>query len=627
MQAIILAAGMGKRLKELTSNATKCMVEVNGVTLAQRTLESLDRQGLDRIVVVIGYEGQKLKEYIETLKLKTPVVYVDNPVYFKTNNIYSLYLAKEYLLEKDTLLLESDIIFEDRVLERLIENPYPSLALVAKYESWMDGTVVRLDDDDNILDFLGKKNFDFKDIDEYYKTVNIYKFSRAFSNSHYVPFLEAYCKALGNNEYYEQVLKVITFLDKPELKACRLDGERWYEIDDEQDLNIAESLFADKEEKLKKMQRRFGGYWRYPGLKDFCYLVNPFYPGQKLVDEMTANFSTLLCQYPSGMEVNSLLAAKNFGLKKEQVCVGNGAAELIKALMEYLPGRVGVIFPTFEEYPNRKNKEDIVVYTPGGPDFTYTAEDLIGFYDHNPIEVLTLINPDNPSGSYIAREDVLRIAEWANNRGVRLIVDESFVDFAEIAGKEEAGWEEASLLHQEFLLKYPSMLVVKSISKSYGVPGLRLGIVASGDTALIQQLKKDVSIWNINSFAEFYMQICEKYKGTYSEALKKFKETRKAYVGDLKQVENLRVIPSQANYVMCEVTGVMTARELAVELLDRYGLLIKDLSSKHGVSGEYIRVAVKLPKENQMLVAALKELLGGAKDQNQPEVAQNVPGV
>lgn len=627
MQAIILAAGMGKRLKELTSNATKCMVEVNGVTLAQRTLESLDRQGLDRIVVVIGYEGQKLKEYIETLKLNTPVVYVDNPVYYKTNNIYSLYLAKEYLLEEDTLLLESDIIFEDRVLERLIENPYPSLALVAKYESWMDGTVVRLDDDDNILDFLGKKNFDFKDIDEYYKTVNIYKFSRAFSNSHYVPFLEAYCKALGNNEYYEQVLKVITFLDKPELKACRLDGERWYEIDDEQDLNIAESLFADKEEKLKKMQRRFGGYWRYPGLKDFCYLVNPFYPGQKLVDEMTANFKTLLCQYPSGMEVNSLLAAKNFGLKKEQVCVGNGAAELIKALMEYLPGRVGVIFPTFEEYPNRKNKEDIVVYTPGGPDFTYTADDLIRFYDHNPIEVLTLINPDNPSGSYIAREDVLRIAEWANNRGVRLIVDESFVDFAEIEGKEDAGWEEASLLHQEFLLKYPSMLVVKSISKSYGVPGLRLGIVASGDTSLIQQLKKDVSIWNINSFAEFYMQICEKYKGTYSEALKKFKETRKAYVEALKQVKNLRVIPSQANYVMCEVTGEMTARELAVELLDRHALLIKDLSSKHGVSGEYIRIAVKLPKENHMLVEALKELLGSAKDQDQPEVAQNVPGV
>lgn len=110
MQAIILAAGMGKRLKELTSNATKCMVEVNGVTMIERTLSQLDALNLERIVVVVGYEGKKLMEYIESLAIKTPVEYVDNDVYYKTNNIYSLYLARNYLLEDDTLLLESDII-------------------------------------------------------------------------------------------------------------------------------------------------------------------------------------------------------------------------------------------------------------------------------------------------------------------------------------------------------------------------------------------------------------------------------------------------------------------------------------------------------------------------------------
>lgn len=149
MQAIILAAGMGKRLKELTSNATKCMVEVNGVTMIERTLSQLDALNLKRIVVVVGYEGKKLMEYIESLEIKTPVEYVDNDVYYKTNNIYSLYLARNYLLEDDTLLLESDIIFENAVLQRLLDNPYPSLALVAKYESWMDGTVVTLDNEDN----------------------------------------------------------------------------------------------------------------------------------------------------------------------------------------------------------------------------------------------------------------------------------------------------------------------------------------------------------------------------------------------------------------------------------------------------------------------------------------------
>ena len=167
MQAIILAAGMGKRLKELTSNATKCMVEVNGVTMIERTLSQLDALNLERIVVVVGYEGKKLMEYIESLEIKTPIEYVDNDVYYKTNNIYSLYLARNYLLEDDTLLLESDIIFESAVLQRLLDNPYPSLALVAKYESWMDGTVVTLDDEDNIVRFLGKKDFKFCDLSQY----------------------------------------------------------------------------------------------------------------------------------------------------------------------------------------------------------------------------------------------------------------------------------------------------------------------------------------------------------------------------------------------------------------------------------------------------------------------------
>lgn len=603
MQAIILAAGMGKRLKELTSNATKCMVEVNGVTMIERMLSQLDALKLNRIVVVVGYEGKKLMEYIGSLNISTPIEYVDNDIYYKTNNIYSLYMAKDYLVQDDTLLLESDLIFEDSILQRLLDNPYPSLALVAKFESWMDGTVVTLDEDDNIKNFLGKKDFVFEDIPNYYKTVNIYKFSKEFSNSHYVPFLEAYSKALGNNEYYEQVLKVITLLDKPEIKAERLGHESWYEIDDVQDLNIAESIFATKEEKLNKFNRRFGGYWRYPQLIDFCYLVNPFYPNQKLMDEIKANFERLLCDYPSGMEVNSLLGAKYYGLHKEQVCVGNGAAELIKSLMENLEGKVGMIYPTFEEYPHRKNEEDIVPYWIESKDFRYSADDLINFYEDKDIQILVLINPDNPSGNYIQKQDVLRVAEWAEKKNIKFVVDESFVDFAETEGS-------STLLEEEIIKSYNNLIVVKSISKSFGVPGLRLGILATNDLQLIADMKKDVAIWNINSFAEFYMQIFEKYKSNYEEALDKFKEVRKEYEEMLNEIEYLRVIPSQANYLMCELTGQMTSRELTEVLLNEYNILIKDLSSKNGFSGKsYIRVAVKRPEENLKLVEAIKEVL------------------
>lgn len=245
MQAIILAAGMGKRLKDLTADNTKCMVKVNGITLIERMLRQIDRQHLSRIVIVVGYEDQKLINYIATLNINTRIIYVHNAIYFKTNNIYSLALAREWLCKDDTLLFESDIIFEDTVLERLINNPQPTLALVAKYESWMDGTCLLLDNE-NIIGFVEGKKLDYSEKDLYYKTVNVYKFSREFSERYYVPFLEAYSKAFGDNEYYEQVLKIVIMLGNPEIKACKLGSEKWYEIDDIQDLNIAESLFEKR---------------------------------------------------------------------------------------------------------------------------------------------------------------------------------------------------------------------------------------------------------------------------------------------------------------------------------------------------------------------------------------------
>ena len=301
MQAIILAAGMGRRLGELTGENTKCMLEVNGVRLIDRALACLSQFALSRIVLVVGYQAENLKRHVGTEFRGIPIVYVENPIYDKTNNIYSLYLAKDWLVAEDTLLLESDLIYEQSVVAKLVNDPYPNLALVDKYESWMDGTVVTLDENLRIVNFLSKKQFKYADIDTYYKTVNIYKFSREFAVSHYVPFLEAYCTALGRNEYYEQVLKVITLLEDSPLKALPLAGEKWYEIDDVQDLDIAESMFEQSDEKrFKAISSRFGGYWRYPHLLDFCYLVNPYFPPRQMIDEMKASFETLMREYPSG---------------------------------------------------------------------------------------------------------------------------------------------------------------------------------------------------------------------------------------------------------------------------------------------------------------------------------------
>ena len=603
MQAIILAAGMGKRLGELTKNNTKCMVEVNGVKLIDRVLTYLSHLDLKRIVIVVGYQADNLVNYVENQYSNLNVEFVENPIYDKTNNIYSLALAKDKFKEDDTLLLESDLIYEESMLRLLVDNQQPDLALVAKYEKWMDGTMVTIDDDCNILNFISKKEFKQSEVDRYYKTVNIYKFSKSYINNQYLPLLEAYCQMKGNNEYYEEVLRVLTMIDKSSLKALPIGDEKWYEIDDIQDLDIAETIFAEGDLKLKKYMKRYGGYWRFPKLLDFCYLVNPYFPTQKMKDELRANFDVLLQEYPSGMFVNSLLAGKYFNIRQEYVCVGNGAAELIKSAMEqFADKKIGVVYPTFEEYPNRMPAENIVKYILQNPDFAYTAEDLKAFFGDKDIKLLLLVNPDNPSGNYIKKNDVLQLVKWAAEREIHMIVDESFVDFTE-------NHKENSLLHNDILESNSNLMVMKSISKSYGVPGLRLGVFATSDKEIIAKMKKDVAIWNINSFAEYYMQIFSKYEKDYAKACDKFIEERNLFINELQQIPFLRVIDSQANYFLCEVVDKYTSTGLTQILLGKANILIKDCSTKSVFGAKnYIRIAIRDRKDNSKLVETLKKL-------------------
>lgn len=600
MQAIILAAGMGKRLGNLTQDNTKCMVKVNGVSLIDRILSQLSGLDLSRVILVIGYKGEKLRNHVGNEYKGLKIEYIENPIYDRTNNIYSLSLAEKELQEDDTLLIESDLIFDDTLFPMIVDNSYPNLALVAKYESWMDGTMVRLDEDNNIVNFVPKKAFRYEDAGWYYKTVNIYKFSKEFLRTQYVPFLNAYTKALGNNEYYEQVLRVITLLDNCELKALPLTGQKWYEIDDVQDLDIAETIFAPEEDRLPLYQKRYGGYWRFPNLLDFCYLVNPFFPPQKLKDELKANFDVLLSEYPSGMVVNSLLIGKYFHINQEYAVVGNGAAELIKVLMEGTDGRIGVVLPTFEEYPNRCDAGQLISFIPANRDFSYSASDLMEYFGDKDISALVVVNPDNPSGNFILYDELLGLTAWAQQRGIRLVVDESFVDFS-------VGYEKNTLLCDDVLEKYPNLVVMKSISKSYGVPGLRLGVLASGDRILVNRIKKCVAIWNINSFAEFYMQIFGKYEKNYKDASHKFIQERERFFRALQEISFLRVIPSQANYFLCEVLRPYTASQLTRQLLRR-NILIKDCSHKKSFSGkEFIRIAVRGKEDNNHLIDELKK--------------------
>lgn len=599
MKAVILAAGIGNRLKKITKDKTKCMVEVNGESLIKRLLKQLERYTLEEIIIVTGYKEEILKNYINNLDIRTKIKFYNNDIYDKTNNIYSLGLVEQELLNNDILLIESDLIFEDKLLENIINSSYKNLAVVSEYESWMDGTCVKLDVDDNIVDFISSQKFSFNEVENLYKTVNIYKLSKEFNQKYYIPFLKAYISSKGTNQYYESVFETLIKIIPNELKGLKIEGLKWYEIDDKQDLDIAESLFA-KEDKLSKFQVRYGGYWRYPKLLDYCYLVNPYFPPKKMIDELKMNFQELLTQYPSGLKVNNLLASKYFNIDERYIVVGNGAAELIKGLLNILKGTLGVIRPTFEEYPNRYSEDNLAIYSIKNDDYRYSSNDIIEYFNNKKIDNLVLINPDNPSGNYIPKVELLNLLEWGKKRNIKLIIDESFVDFSTE--------ENSSLLSDGILNRFSNLIVVKSISKSYGVPGLRLGIVATSDISVIDKLKKEVSIWNINSFAEYYMQIYGKYEKLYKESLNKIKTSREKFIKGLRDIKELAVFDSEANYVMVKVLEKYSSKELAEILLNKYEILIKDLKGKKGINDNYIRLAIRDDEDNNYCLRAIKEI-------------------
>lgn len=360
---------------------------------------------------------------------------------------------------------------------------------------------------------------------------------------------------------------------------------------------------AEDEQILKQYYNRYGGFWVYPDMLDYCYLVNPYFNRSRLIDEMQTNFRTLVSEYPAGINVNSKLAGKCWFIKQEYIIPGNGAAELIKILMENFEGKLGVVRPTFEEYPNRLPDEQVITFIPQNETFRYGAEDLLEFFSKNPVDTLLLINPDNPSGNFITMNGVHKVAQWCEDNEIRFVLDESFVDFS-------VGFTNNTFLNNGILEKYPHMCVMKSISKSYGVPGLRLGILCSADTALIAKMKKQVSIWNINSFAEFFMQIYPKYRKDYERACHQFIQARDDFELELRKIPFIKVMPSQANYFFLEILPPYTPKELCANLLKQYNILASACFAKKGIEpNRYMRIAIRNHIDNETFIQSISKLI------------------
>ena len=494
-------------------------------------------------------------------------------------------------------MLESDLIFEDRMIQELVANKNKDVALVAKYEQWMDGTVVTIDSKNRITEFIEKKDFRFDRIDEYYKTVNIYKLSKEFSKNQYIPFLEAYMKAYGINEYYELALKAIAHLSRSTLKALPIGDIKWYEIDDAQDYDIVNCLFSKPEDTIKMYQKRFGGYWRFNNIKDYCYLVNPYFPPQNMINKMMYLSKELISSYPSGLNIQNINAGRLFGIDETEILVGNGAAELINVLGHLLKGKMALSIPAFNEYERCFKSCQIIELDSKTNGYKLDPNKILEIIDT--VDSIAIINPDNPSGDFIKFDDMMKIIEKADTQNKKIIVDESFIDFADADVRY-------TLLNSKILERYKNLIVIKSIGKSYGVPGIRLGILASGNKELLSAIRDEMAIWNINAFGEYYLQIATLYTKEYKKSCELIAKERSSFISKLKQIPYIKPYESQANYIMCRLEG-RNSTALANYLLKNYSILIKDLKNKKGFENvDFIRLAVKSTKDNDELIEALK---------------------
>ncbi len=602
MQALMLAAGMGSRLGKFTANNTKCMLDVTGTKLIDRAIEAVKLANIRKFIIVVGYKGENLIKYINSKYTNSDMefVFINNKDYVTSNNIYSFYLAKDYMLQDDTILLESDLIYDKQLIKKMVDDCNPNLVAVAKYESWMDGTVVTCDENKNITQFISKIDMDIKLLGDYYKTVNVYKFSKDFLRNIYLPFLTAYMQAYGLNSYYETVLKVVAHIKNSSLKAYCMDDMLWYEIDDEQDLDIATVLFSSGKNKYNNIISKFGGYWRYNKMLDFCYLVNPYFPPKEMTEKMQNEFPVLLSQYPSGLNMQNMNAERMFGVSQENILVGNGAAELINVFGMVVKGKIAVNLPTFNEYVRCFRNSELICIDNSTNDYKFDIDRMKEIMPT--VDYMCIVSPDNPSGDMLTKKQILELLHYAKQCNTTVVIDESFIDFAYPD-------ERYTLLDNSILNENNNLCVIKSISKSYGVPALRLGVFASANKELLRKMRDYMQVWNINSFAEYFLQIYNLYAKTYAKACDRIASERFRVIGELSRLKGIKVYPSQANYIMIDLQK-FDSESFCIDMLDKYNILIKNLATKNFFNGKnFIRVAIRNEDENNKLIEAMKKLL------------------
>jgi threonine-phosphate decarboxylase len=343
------------------------------------------------------------------------------------------------------------------------------------------------------------------------------------------------------------------------------------------------------------------GYEKAKDIIDFCFIANPYYPTPEMLEDLRRNLPNLIKSYPSS---NPLMSQKNLAavlnVDPERLIIGNGATELISLIDLTLIDRIAVPIPTFGEYIEKmKDQRDADLYALD-PDNAYRLDldDYLAWVHQRNLECLLVINPGNPTGQFFPFEEMVEFLRRAKDLEL-VIVDESFIDFS--------GEPVPSLLRVAD--QFTNLLIVRSMSKHCGVPGLRLGYCYSANLFVLNRLRRFVPTWNLNTLAQYFLSLLPSTDASYQQA-------RKQLIGDvrwlydaLRTIPRLQVYPTGANFVLFKIQSGINATQLQSRLLAEHQMYVRDCSNKLGMDAFHIRVASQGRQKDARLVEALQALL------------------
>lgn len=592
MQAVILAAGRGLRMRPLSNLHHKTLIPIDGIVLIDRLLQSLAAVDVNDVLIVTGYDAENLEKHVLDGFSRMNIRFVRNERYETTNNIVSLALAFEQLsLDDDLLLIEADLILDDAILRRLIDTPADDAALLDRHQPGMDGTVVTIEGGiitSVIPPHLQGAGFNFTDK---YKTLNVYKFSSDFCKSVFAGLLSYYAKTVDGNVYYELILGILIYLKQAHVHGVLVEeGEKWAELDDPNDLRVAKWIFQTQD-RLPLMENTFGAYWNYD-VVDFCFLRNMYWPTPSMQSELRRVMVDLLSNYGSKQEILNEKLDLWLLCRPGRAVALSGLSQIFPWLKRRYEGKhVLTPDPTFGEYkrafPDALHYRDYFSF-----DCASLETQLEG------IDVCVVVSPNNPTGTEVDAAVLHSLIQ--RHPDIVFLVDESFQGFS----------IQTSLVSLLDDAPLDNAVVLASLSKTLGIPGARLGYVYTCDPQLFKELNDELPVWNMNSIAEYLLELGLKHRNPFELSLVQTRKDRHEFAHMLRTCAPVQqVIEGGGNFLAIELKlPAQDASAICGELLSTNKIYLKDISGKINDGRAWFRVAVRLPEENRHFVQILEKI-------------------